>query len=183
MPTGPLVGSIHQHHPDLTDPGVMPLGATMDDLQRMQQFVNQQHAMGGPGMMVGNGDLQAMMDQAAMMPMLNMEGVGNGMSLDPQLCSGGGDRFGGLVATAPIGGVPGEYGGMSGGGSILTEFTKRRNWSQRILDELQDFLHILDPDRRIMYVSPSCEALTGFTEKELVGQFVDQFIHEDDQAL
>ena len=46
--------------------------------------------------------------------------------------------------------------------STLTEFTKRRNWSQRIIEELKDFLHILTPDGRILYVSPSCKAMTGY---------------------
>src|ERR1700722_15781756 len=33
-------------------------------------------------------------------------------------------------------------------GSTLAEFTRRRNWSQRIVEELEDFLHILTPDGR-----------------------------------
>lgn len=44
--------------------------------------------------------------------------------------------------------------------STLTDFTKRRNWSQRVIEELKDFLHILTPDGRILYVSPSCKSIT-----------------------
>ncbi|KAI9771115.1 MAG: blue light receptor [Geoglossum simile] len=69
------------------------------------------------------------------------------------------------------------------GGSTLTEFTKRRNWSQRILEELRDFLHILTPDGRILYVSPSAKALTGYEQDELVGKFIVDFIHADDSGI
>ena len=69
------------------------------------------------------------------------------------------------------------------GGSTLTEFTKRRNWSQRVLEELKDFLHILTPDGRILYASPSAEQLTGYKPDELVGKFIVDFIHQDDSAI
>lgn len=68
-------------------------------------------------------------------------------------------------------------------GSTLTEFTKRRNWSQRVLEELKDMLHILTPDGRILYVSPSCKALTGYETHQLVGRFVNEFIHPDDSSI
>ncbi|KAI9719449.1 MAG: hypothetical protein M1812_003520 [Candelaria pacifica] len=69
------------------------------------------------------------------------------------------------------------------GGSTLTEFTKRRNWSQRVLEELKDFLHILTPDGRILYVSPSSKALTSYDQEELVGKFIVDFIHPDDSGV
>ena len=69
------------------------------------------------------------------------------------------------------------------GGSTLTDFTKRRNWSQRVLGELQDFLHILTPDGRVLYVSPSTKALTGYNQDELVGKFIVDFIHIDDSGI
>ncbi|KAJ9646442.1 white collar 2 type of transcription factor [Coniosporium tulheliwenetii] len=68
-------------------------------------------------------------------------------------------------------------------GSTLTEFTKRRNWSQRVLEELRDFLHILTPDGRILYVSPSCRFLTGWEPHQLVGKFIVEFIHPDDSGI
>lgn len=68
-------------------------------------------------------------------------------------------------------------------GSTLTEFTKRRNWSQRVLEELRDFLHILTPDGRILYASPSCKALTGWDPAQLLGRFVGEFIHPDDSGI
>ena len=69
------------------------------------------------------------------------------------------------------------------GGSTLTEFTKRRNWSQRVLEELKDFLHILTPDGRILYISPSGKPLTGYDQTELVGKFIGDFIHPDDNVI
>ncbi|KAL5442887.1 hypothetical protein PMIN05_003881 [Paraphaeosphaeria minitans] len=68
-------------------------------------------------------------------------------------------------------------------GSTLTEFTKRRNWSQRVLEEVRDLLHILTPDGRILYASPSSKTLTGWEPQQLVGRFVGEFIHPDDSGI
>lgn len=68
-------------------------------------------------------------------------------------------------------------------GSTLTEFTKRRNWSQKVVEELKDFLHILTPDGRIVYTSPSVKQLTGYEQDDLVGRFIVDFIHPDDSAI
>ncbi|KAK4541913.1 hypothetical protein LTR36_007277 [Oleoguttula mirabilis] len=67
--------------------------------------------------------------------------------------------------------------------STLTEFTKRRNWSQRIIEELKDFLHILTPDGRILYVSPSCKAITGYEPNALIGKFIGEYVHPDDSGI
>ncbi|KAI9837086.1 MAG: hypothetical protein M1819_000736 [Sarea resinae] len=94
------------------------------------------------------------------------------------------------VAGNPMSGVgagplPTSFGAQAGGhsGSTLTEFTKRRNWSQRVLEELRDFLHILTPDGRLLYVSPSVGSLTGYEPHELVGRFIGDFIHPDDSGI
>lgn len=86
---------------------------------------------------------------------------------------------------AGAGPLPTGFGAQStlGGGSTLTEFTKRRNWSQRVVEELKDFLHILTPDGRIVYLSPSGEQLTGYPRDELVGKFIVDFIHPDDSGI
>ncbi|KAI4171352.1 MAG: hypothetical protein Q9188_007436 [Gyalolechia gomerana] len=86
---------------------------------------------------------------------------------------------------AGAGPLPTGFGsqGTQGGGSTLTDFTKRRNWSQRVLEELKDFLHILTPDGRILYVSPSGKQLTGYNAEELNGKFIVDFIHPDDSAI
>lgn len=86
---------------------------------------------------------------------------------------------------AGAGPLPTGFGAQSTltGGSTLTEFTKRRNWSQKVVEELKDFLHILTPDGRILYLSPSGEALTGYLRDELVGKFIVDFIHPDDSGI
>jgi PAS domain S-box-containing protein len=68
-------------------------------------------------------------------------------------------------------------------GSTLTDFTKRRNWPQKAIEELKDFLHILTPDGRIVYISPSGRHLTGYAQDELVGKFIVDFIHPDDSGI
>lgn len=71
----------------------------------------------------------------------------------------------------------------SGSSSVLTEFTKRRNWSQRVLDELKDLLYILTSDGRLLYLSPSAKLLTGYEPSELVGKSISDFVHPDDASL
>ena len=89
------------------------------------------------------------------------------------------------INRAGAGPLPTGFGAPSnvGGGSTLTDFTKRRNWSQRVLDELRDFLHILTPEGLIKYVSPSSKQLTGYSADELVGKFIRDFIHVDDSGV
>lgn len=68
-------------------------------------------------------------------------------------------------------------------GSTLTDFTKRRNWPHRVVEELKDLLNILSADGRILYSSPSAKTLTGYTHEELLGKFIVDFIHSDDSAI
>ena len=86
---------------------------------------------------------------------------------------------------AGAGPLPTGFGSQTNtsGGTTLTDFTKRRNWSQRVLEELKDFLHILTSDGRILYVSPSGKQLTGYEADELNGKFYVDFIHPDDSAI
>ncbi len=96
------------------------------------------------------------------------------------------DPSAGPVTVPGAGPLPTGYGAPStniNGGSTLTEFTKRRNWSQRVLEELKDFLYILTPDQRLLYVSSSGKALTGYEPTELVGKFIGDFIHPDDTSM
>ncbi|KAK7178000.1 cutinase palindrome-binding protein [Paraphaeosphaeria sporulosa] len=73
--------------------------------------------------------------------------------------------------------------GLDTSGSALTEFTKRRNWSQRVLQELRDFLHILTPHGCILYASASCKALTGWEPQQLLGRLIGDFIHPDHSGI
>lgn len=86
---------------------------------------------------------------------------------------------------AGAGPLPTGFGAQSttGNGSTLTEFTKRRNWPQRVVEELRDLLIILTPDGRILYLSPSVKGLTGYTSEELVEKFIIDFIHQDDSGV
>lgn len=67
--------------------------------------------------------------------------------------------------------------------TTLTEFTKRRNWPAKIIEELQDVLHILDANGRIRSVSPSVERLTGYKPPELRDVFLRDLLHPDDVGL
>jgi len=89
------------------------------------------------------------------------------------------------MSGAGAGPLPTGFGAPStlNGGSTLTEFTKRRNWSQRVVEELRDFLHILTPDGRIVYISPSSQVLTGYPPDELLNKFIVDFIHADDSGI
>ncbi|KAI4600962.1 blue light receptor [Pestalotiopsis sp. 9143b] len=66
------------------------------------------------------------------------------------------------------------------GSNTLTEFTKRRNWPAKVVEELKDFLQILDAHGRIKYVSPSVTNLTGFQAEDMVDSFLRELIHPDD---
>lgn len=99
--------------------------------------------------------------------------------------TGANDATVGMSTGAGAGPLPTGFGIQMNlnGGSTLTDFTKRRNWSQRVLEELKDFLHILTPDGRILYVSPSAKHLTGYSHDELIGKFIVDFIHTDDSGV
>ncbi|KAF9870258.1 cutinase palindrome-binding protein [Colletotrichum karsti] len=87
-----------------------------------------------------------------------------------------------------IGGGPPPLGGfnpqaMQQAGSLLTEFTKRRNWAPNVVQELKDFLQILDANGRIKYVSPSILNLIGYTADEVIDTFLKDLVHPDDQGV
>ena len=91
-----------------------------------------------------------------------------------------------LLNATGAGPLPTDFGIVSSQqstGSVLSDFTKRRNWSQRAIEELKDFLHILTPDGRTLYVSPSTRSLTGWESKDLVGKFLVDFVHQDDCGM
>ncbi|KAF3156412.1 blue light receptor, variant 2 [Orbilia oligospora] len=105
-------------------------------------------------------------------------GVGTGTGTG----AGIGTRTGLGVAGTSINNTNGAGGGGHGS-STLTEFTKRRNWSQRIIEELQDLLCILTPSGKIRYTSPNTKHITGFTTDELLGRMITEFVHIDDSHI
>lgn len=66
------------------------------------------------------------------------------------------------------------------GANTLTEFTKRRNWPAKVVEELKDFLQILDAHGRIKYASPSVTSVTGYQAEDIVERFLKEIIHPDD---
>jgi PAS domain S-box-containing protein len=79
---------------------------------------------------------------------------------------------------------PGSFAHMGlSSGNTLTEFTKRRNWPAKVVEELKDFLQILDANGRIKYASPSITAMTGYVPDDLVDVFLKDLIHVDDQGV
>lgn len=139
-------------------------GLPMDDVMQQQMDLDLASLEGAEGQNSGFGfgdtQLQSHMPSSANMGDIQMTGAGAG--------------------PLPTGfGAP----NMNPSGSILTEFTKRRNWSQRVLEELRDLLHILTPDGRVLFISSSCKALTGWDSSEIQGHFINEFIHPDDIGI
>ncbi|KAJ1032979.1 hypothetical protein NDA16_000258 [Ustilago loliicola] len=68
------------------------------------------------------------------------------------------------------------------GSSAATDFTKRKGWTGRVVEELLDFVHVLDPDGTILFASPSVQGLTGWKSEELKGRKLTEFVHPQDVA-
>lgn len=94
---------------------------------------------------------------------------------------------GAAVSMAGAGPMPAATVASSGSASIstsnLSEFTKRRNWPARVVDEFKDMLQILDADGKVKHVSPSVEKLTGHKPEEVREQFLTKFLHPDDIGI
>ncbi|KAJ2904546.1 hypothetical protein MKZ38_007878 [Zalerion maritima] len=67
--------------------------------------------------------------------------------------------------------------------NTLTEFTKRRNWPAKVVEELKDLYQILDANGRVKYVSPSLTTLTGYAPEDLLDKFLKHMLHPDDVGL
>ncbi|KAI9230019.1 MAG: hypothetical protein DHS80DRAFT_6185, partial [Piptocephalis tieghemiana] len=61
-----------------------------------------------------------------------------------------------------------------------TDFTKRRNWSNRVISDLPDFLHVISPQSILIYASPASLELLGYLPLELVGHDIRELIHPED---
>ncbi|KAL7926870.1 blue light regulator 2 [Trichoderma austrokoningii] len=71
----------------------------------------------------------------------------------------------------------------SSNNNSLTEFTKRKNWPAKVVEELSDLLQLLDANGRIRFSSPSITALAGYTVEEVQDVFLKDLIHPDDQGV
>ncbi|KAL0082526.1 putative white collar 2 protein [Phycomyces blakesleeanus] len=61
-----------------------------------------------------------------------------------------------------------------------TDFTRRKNWSERIIVEMTGLIYVLSPLGKILYCSESTTDLTGYRPHEMVGQSLTDFLHVDD---
>ncbi|KIW81445.1 hypothetical protein Z517_04470 [Fonsecaea pedrosoi CBS 271.37] len=111
-------------------------------------------------------------------------------SVQPTLMQDGSSKPDTPDSSMPVNGIgagplPTDFGmqTVSASNSTVTEFTRRKNWTQRLLEELKDLLYILTPDGRLLYVSPSAKQLTGYEPNELIGKSISDFIHPDDSSL
>lgn len=126
-----------------------------------------------------NDDIQMDMGDITAVPFNSVEPLSGTIQESEQIVSLDDSSMTGAGA----GPLPTGYGMHTGMGSTLTEFTKRRNWSQRVIEEIKDLLFILTPDSRFLYLSPSCKSLTGYEPQDLKGKFIHDFIHPDDSSL
>lgn len=90
-----------------------------------------------------------------------------------------------MMTGAGAGPLPTGFGvqNPSSTGSTLTEFTKRRNWSKLLLEEIRDLMMILSPDGRIQHVSKSVKLLTQHEGLALMGQLISEYVHDEDKGM
>lgn len=60
------------------------------------------------------------------------------------------------------------------------EFTRRKNWSQSILESVRDVIHVLNSDLRIVYCSVASSEFLGYKPSELTQHLFTEFLHVDD---
>ena len=157
-----------------------------DAMMDLNSFNNEMLNAGllGPGidMKSFSDDIQMDMGDLSSIPFNSVEPLTGTLSEaeQQQLQNGENGMHTSGIGAGPL---PTGFGAQTGMGSTLTEFTKRRNWSQRVIEEIKDMLYILTPDARMLYLSPSVKLLTGYDIQELAGKFIHDFIHQDDSSL
>ncbi|CAK7223395.1 white collar 2 type of transcription factor [Sporothrix bragantina] len=90
------------------------------------------------------------------------------------------DSFHSVTAVSAPGPGPGGAAGTSG---TLTEFTRRKNWPAKVVEELSDLLQIIEPNGRIRFASPNITKILGFTPEEVAGQSLTELTHPDDRSV
>lgn len=73
--------------------------------------------------------------------------------------------------------------GSAGDATAAMDFTKQSNWIQQVVERLTDLLYVLAPDGKLLYLSPSCRALTGYEPDQIVGNNIFDFLFADDKRL
>ncbi|GAA6059034.1 hypothetical protein JCM10212_001259 [Sporobolomyces blumeae] len=64
--------------------------------------------------------------------------------------------------------------------STTALFNTRKNWSQYILESIEDFMHVVTIDGKFIFASQSIDTLCGFDPEELRGQSLFSFLHPSD---
>lgn len=119
---------------------------------------------------------------------LSMDGMDGQAPYPSELLSGSQtQKYGKGDASAPgKGNIRGSQSGNSAirksGTSAATDFTRRPNWTQRILEEIKDMLLVLTVEGRILYASSATMTITKYNPEQLNGTFLSDFIHEDDKT-
>ncbi|KAJ6787498.1 hypothetical protein PWT90_10090 [Aphanocladium album] len=119
------------------------------------------------------------------------DGFNPDFALDAMMADGGAGQLSPASAAdnvpgggpSPVAGPPQPMQLTNPGTSTLNEFTKRRNWPAKIVEELRDWLQILDANGRLKFVSRSVAEVAGYTEDELRDVFLKDLIHPDDQGV
>ncbi|KAJ3184171.1 blue light receptor [Geranomyces variabilis] len=65
--------------------------------------------------------------------------------------------------------------------SVISHFTASEDGYKRLLNELDDFLHVVSPAGNICFCSPSVERSLGYSPNELVGHHVGEIVHRKDR--
>ncbi|KAI8975215.1 hypothetical protein BDF20DRAFT_914178 [Mycotypha africana] len=68
-------------------------------------------------------------------------------------------------------------------GTAPPEFTRRKNWSQNVLESLRDVIHVLSPELKLLYCSPASREFLGYQPGELTGRDFREYIHVDDMDV
>ncbi|KAJ3145598.1 blue light receptor [Geranomyces variabilis] len=65
--------------------------------------------------------------------------------------------------------------------SVISHFTASEDGYKRLLNELDDFLHVVSPAGNICFCSPSVERSLGYSPNELIGHHVGEIVHRKDR--
>ncbi|CAK7205770.1 white collar 2 type of transcription factor [Sporothrix eucalyptigena] len=74
-------------------------------------------------------------------------------------------------------------GAVAGTSGALTEFTRRKNWPAKVVEELTDLLQIIEPNGRIRFASPNIKRILGYTPEEVAGQSLTELAHPNDRSV
>jgi Amt family ammonium transporter len=64
-----------------------------------------------------------------------------------------------------------------------SELQKAKNYTQAIVDSLQDFLVVTDPQGKVLTLNPSAEGLLGYKKQEIVGKPLSLLLAEEGSVL